>query len=98
MIKLRKLDRRMNGFGEFSHGVEFLGQDKRQAFDQCRKELWQNFGAGREVTWWVSNDQLWAWDSREDGMRGHFSAGPKLYFRGPAATWIMLNLERFNRP
>lgn len=94
-MKLRKLDRRMNGYGVFSHGTEFLGTNKRESFDRVRQELWQNFGPGREVTWWQDDDQLWAWDTREDGVRGHWSSGPKLYFKGAAATWIMLNLDRF---
>jgi hypothetical protein len=93
LIKISKVDRRMLGHGFFTHRAEILGNDKKQLFDRCRQELWKNFGAGREVGWWQDADQLWSWDVRDSGSEWRNSV--KFYLREQAATWFILNKERF---
>ena len=91
MIKLTKLDKRMNGWGWFSHRVDITGpyRDTAIVLYKCRKWLWDTFGPGCEYIilsrinlTYPKKDQLWAWDTEHGNIR--------IYLSGAALTQFLL--------
>lgn len=72
-MKLKKLDRRMNGYGNFTHFIEFR-KVERKKFVEVRNWCWEQWGPSCELEHWDLIDQsevnpAWCWDSREYDMR-----------------------------
>ena len=69
-FKITKLDKRMNGYGMYSHKIEFL-YDRYQALQDLqdiRVWMWENYGPGCELEISRKKDARWAWDT-ENGNR-----------------------------
>ncbi len=90
MIKLIKLDRRMNGRYIFTHRVDFFGLpvNRRLAtLHGIRTWLWEQFGPSAELNC-ISQLALtqstpdWAWDT----ANGHC----RIYLKGLALTQFLL--------
>jgi hypothetical protein len=92
LILITKVGHRMLGSGFFTHRAEIIGSNSKQVFDRFRQELWKNFGAGREVSWWQDPAQLWAWNIRDTNAEWRNTL--QFYLRDQAATWFLLNHER----
>jgi hypothetical protein len=94
MIKLIKLDRRMNGRYIFTHRVDFqLPANRRIAtLHRARTWLWEQFGPSAELDC-ISQLALtqstpdWAWDT----ANGHC----RIFLKGSALTQFLLVKERF---
>lgn len=68
-MRLKKLDRRMNGYGDFKYGVDFNYRANSTPFDEVRRWCWETFGASTELDIWEVRDRptdnrnaRWAWD------------------------------------
>ena len=95
--ELKKLDRRFNGFGHWTHRTDPQGfrsaKDWQLNFFEFRNWMWANYGPGcreSEATALVSIGKevpLWAWD--EYGS---------IYARDIAMTTLVLAKDRFTRP
>ncbi len=70
-MKLKKLDRRMNGYGDFKYAIDFNYKTNNIAFDDARQWCWETFGASTELDIWElrkdTRNPKWAWD------RGQYS-------------------------
>jgi hypothetical protein len=69
-MKFKKLDRRMNGYGDFTYGIDFTSRELAgPAFDEVRQWCWESFGPSTELDIWEVRDRpedtrndKWAWD------------------------------------
>ena len=69
-MKFKKLDRRMNGNGDFTYGVDFTYNPRSgPRFDHVRQWCWETFGPSVEYDIWENLDlpgetrnDKWAWD------------------------------------
>jgi hypothetical protein len=83
-MKLTKLDKRMKGYGEFTHYIEY---SRPQALDfiKCRNWCWSQWGPSSELDlWWgrVPNEK-WCWIMDDWRLR--------IYLRTEAeAQWFLL--------
>ena len=63
-MKLQKLDRRMSGYGEFTHYIEYRHNDSAN-FIKCRNWCWSQWGPSCELDFWYKNkadaNQHWCW-------------------------------------
>ena len=71
-MKVVKLTRRYNGYGYFTHRVEFCGQQRMrvQQWIRVRNWLWAQFGPSAEqnlarADWFDGEKPKWAWDSEK---------------------------------
>ncbi len=70
-MKIRKLDRRMKGYGDFVYGVDFSWNWEGVRFDQARQWCWETFGPSTELDIWheleptSENNSRWAWDRNQ---------------------------------
>lgn len=71
-MKIKKLDRRMTGYGDFKYGVDFSWHWQGARFDQVREWCWKTFGPSVEVDIWHELETLnqprnerWAWDRNQ---------------------------------
>jgi hypothetical protein len=66
-----KLDRRMNGYGTFSHRLDFTGNyvDGRTNLQRVREWLWENYGPGAEYDVARMEGLKWGWDTDEYNRR-----------------------------
>jgi hypothetical protein len=100
MFKIIKLDRRMNGYGMFTHRVDATGMWGIASFElhEARSWLWERFGPGTEFQLLTRNRGLghprntlhavkWAWDTENYNLR--------LYVRDEILTQFLLVKERF---
>lgn len=86
-----KLDRRYDGYGRFSHRVEFYGRNAQVRIKQwvkARNWLWKQFGPSAELIaahdWAFDGVQpVWAWDAEKSS----------LYLSQEAYTLFMLKKE-----
>lgn len=100
MITLVKLDKRMNGYGLFTHRVDITGsyrntvqyRDTDIVLYNTRKWLWNTFGPGCEYSS-VSRlirhnvtDIQWAWDTEHSNCR--------IYLKDQALTQFLLMKTR----
>lgn len=68
-MKFKKLDRRMNGYGDFTYAVDFASSPMGAKFNDVRQWCWETFGPSCELDIWdvldrpddVRNER-WAWD------------------------------------
>lgn len=103
MIKLIRLDRRMNGFGRYSHraDIKFDSSSTNGYVAQAttlykiREWLWNKYGAGCELiiaarmSIKTGSYPEWAWDTEHGHMR--------IYLKEAALTEFLLVKERFER-
>jgi hypothetical protein len=69
-MKLKKLDRRMNGYGDFKHKVEYRKRIDRAKFIQIRAWCWEQWGPSSEYEFWDSDvNPAWCWIVDEWGMK-----------------------------
>jgi len=99
MMKVVKLNRNYNGYGFFSHRVEFIGgrssQDRIMIIRQwinARNWLWTQFGpSGEQALARADNfngvQPKWAWDSEKSA----------LYLKDEAYTAFVLKKEFWER-
>lgn len=67
-MQIKKLDRRMNGYGDFNYGID-LWSDNSTKFNEIRTWCWETFGPSCELDIWNDLDrptdtrnEKWAWD------------------------------------
>ena len=94
-MKIKKLDRRMNGYGNFKYGVDFTKDWQSDSrFDKVREWCWATFGPSVEYDIWeelsspreTRNDK-WAWD------RGQYNKSWRciIYLKSDQeANWLKL--------
>lgn len=67
-MKIKKLDRRMNGFGKFEYKVEYSRYNEHRKFVDARNWCWDQWGPSCELEFWNSNiNPAWCWivDNRQ---------------------------------
>jgi hypothetical protein len=86
ILKLKKVDRRMTGYGQFTHIIEF---DKKSSlkFAEIREWCWEQWGPSREYELWSVTDPTeqntnYCWISDQWRFR--------LYLNAQAAAWLSL--------
>lgn len=90
-MHIQKLDRRYDGFGRFSHRIEFrYGQPliKQKQWIRARNWLWQQFGPSAELSlarpdFFDGQQPKWAWDAEKSSI----------YLVDDAYTMFMLKKE-----
>ena len=95
MIKLKRLDRRMNGYQNYTHRVDITGgySDVAVTLQRCREGLWEHFGPGCELI--IAQRRKikgiempeWCWDTEHGNVR--------LYIKDPALTQFVLMKSKF---
>lgn len=93
-MKIKKLDRRMNGYGDFKYAADFTYNWKGTRFDHAREWCWTTFGPSVELDIWHELDRpgdgrndKWAWD------RGQYNKTFRciIYLKGDQeVTWFRL--------
>lgn len=78
-FKATKLDKRMNGYGSWSHRIDFfwggvkdwnhVTSSPTYGLHLVRCWLWENYGPGAELRLARSQQLLWAWDTDNDYCR-----------------------------
>ena len=78
-----KLDRRMNGYGDFKYSVRFAFSEKDR-FCEVREWCWEQWGASREFDIWdAGKNPAWCWTM--DSYR------IQIYFAGDGEyQWFLL--------
>ena len=92
MINVRKMDRRFNGFGTFSHRIEFVGKGYLSQFIRVRNWCMEKFGPSAEISL-ISSEvfvtvPFWAWESEHNKV---------IYLRDVAFSQFLLQKESFER-
>lgn len=60
-MRHRKLDRRMNGYGDFKYTARFTFTE-REKFCEIREWCWSQWGPSREFNLWDNTKNLaWCW-------------------------------------
>lgn len=92
MIHIRKLDQRFNGYGTFTHRVEFKGSGFLSEFIRTRNWCMEKFGPSAEINLISSevfiNTPFWAWESEHNKV---------IYLRDVAFSQFLLIKESFER-
>ena len=86
-MKLTKLDKRMKGYGEFSHYIEYT-RPRGLDFIKCRNWCWGQWGASSELDlWWKHRpNENWCWIMDDWRLR--------IYLRTEAeAQWFLLKWQ-----
>lgn len=61
-MKVKKLDRRMKGFGSFKYKITFRKRSDRAKFIEVRNWCWAQWDSSSEHELWDINvNQHWAW-------------------------------------
>lgn len=61
-MKLKKIDRRMNGFGDFQYKVGYLRYHDRYKFIEIRNWCWEQWGPSCEYEFWkLDINPSWCW-------------------------------------
>lgn len=88
MMKIVKLTRNYNGYGTFSHRIEFRGGNRVKNWIQVRNWLWSQFGPSAEQS--LAREQnfdgvqpKWAWDTEK----------ASIYLKDEAYTTFVLKKE-----
>ena len=89
-MKVVRLDRRYDGFGRFSHRVEFVGpvSTRIKQWIKARNWLWTQFGPSAELNiardeYFQGQQPVWAWDAEKSSI----------YLREEAYTMFQLKKE-----
>ena len=92
MITVRKMDRRFNGYGTFSHRIEFAGRGYLTQFLKTRNWCMEKFGPSAEISLIFSevfvNTPFWAWESEHNKV---------IYLRDVAFSQFLLMKESFEQ-
>ena len=87
-IKLKKLDKRNNGYGEFRFYIEYP-QSQFQEFIKVRNWAWEQWGPSCELDFWYKDKSInpaWCWLVDEWRIR--------LYFKSDTeAQWFILKWQ-----
>ena len=88
MMYVVKLTRQYNGYGYFSHRIEFRGQNRVFQWIRVRNWLWTQFGASAEqglarADYFDGVQPKWAWDTDKSAI----------YLREEAYTMFTLRKE-----
>lgn len=74
-MRVAKLNRTYNGYGYFTHRVEFHGRgsDRVRQWIRVRNWLWSQFGPSAEQNlarpdYFDGEQPLWAWDSEKSAI------------------------------
>lgn len=75
-MKVVKLNRNYNGYGVFTHRVEFWGgtqETRTRQWIRVRNWLWSQFGPSAEQplareTYFDGTQPVWAWDSEKSAV------------------------------
>jgi hypothetical protein len=70
-MKLKKLDRRHTGYGDYKFLVEFSRRNDFEQFFEARNWCWETWGPGCEVDQKHKINQVipWAWQNSEWNLR-----------------------------
>ena len=68
-----KLDRRMNGYGDFKYTVRFAFSE-REKFCEIREWCWEQWGASREFNLWdATKNPAWCWNMDQYRIQIYFA-------------------------
>ena len=83
-MKLKKLDRRMKGFGDFKYSSKFRRRFDGDRFIEARNWCWETWGPSCELEFWdAGKNPAWTWVFTEFEM--------KIYLTGDKeASWFTL--------
>ena len=61
-MNLKKLDRRMSGYGKFTHYMEYSHKEANE-FIRCRNWCWEQWGPSCELDFWYKHtpNEKWCW-------------------------------------
>lgn len=69
-MKLKKLDARMNGYGDFKYVAKFRKRADKSNFIDIRNWCWETWGPSCELEFWnESTNPAWAWAVTEFEMK-----------------------------
>jgi len=61
-MKIKKLDRRMKGFGDFKYKITYRKKTERTKFIDARNWCWTQWDSSSEYELWdTSVNQHWSW-------------------------------------
>jgi hypothetical protein len=61
-MKLKKLDARMNGYGNFKYVAKFRKRGDREKFIAIRNWCWEQWGPSCELEFWKEDvNPAWSW-------------------------------------
>ena len=83
-MKLKKLDARMKGYGDFKYAAKFRKSGDRERFIEIRNWCWETWGPSCELEFWKEDrNPAWSWAVTEFEM--------KIYLDGDKeASWYTL--------
>ncbi len=65
-MRLKKLDRRMNGYGNFKYATKFRRRADQDKFIEIRNWCWEQWGPSCELEFWnEQRNPAWAWAMTE---------------------------------
>ena len=83
-MRLRTIDRRMNGYGQFKYFVELRKEYDRSAFIAIRNWCWEQWGPSCELEFYEEEvNPHWAWNVTEFRTRIYIASDKE-------ASWFML--------
>ena len=83
-MKLKKLDARMNGFGDFKYLAKFRKRADRSQFIAIRNWCWEQWGPSCELELWNADvNPTWAWVVSEFEMKIYINSDKE-------ASWYTL--------
>ena len=73
-MRRMKLDRRMNGYGDFKYTVRFTFSE-REKFCEIREWCWEQWGASREFNLWdATKNPAWCWTMDQYRIQIYFAS------------------------
>lgn len=95
-MQIQKLNRNYNGYGFFTHRIQFIGlgvstvSDRCQRYISLRNWLWNRFGPSAEQAlarpqYFGGEQPKWAWDAEKSAI----------YLRDEALTEFILMQDRY---
>ncbi len=71
-MRIKKLDKRMKGYGDFKYGIDFSWNWEGVRFDHARQWCWETLGASVEYDIWTElqiageeKNERWCWDRNQ---------------------------------
>lgn len=69
-MKIKRLDRRMKGYGDFEYKIEYRKKIDRRDFVEQRNWCWEQWGPSCELeNWDLATNPAWCWFNDEWGMK-----------------------------
>jgi len=79
-MKHIKLDRRMNGYGDFKYTARFMLTEKDR-FCEMREWCWEQWGPSREFNLWSADkNPTWCWHMDDYRMQLYFATDKEYSF------------------